>query len=111
MLYYIIVILSVFAAACAQMLLKQGARNEYASWREQYINPWVVGGYGIMACSLVLNIWCMSKGIQVKEVSVIESMSYLFVPMLAFMLFKEKLTMRKICAIAVIITGVIIFFI
>ena len=64
-----------------------------------------------MACSLVLNIWCMSKGIQVKEVSVIESMSYLFVPVLAFMLFKEKLTMRKIGAIAIIIGGVIIFFV
>lgn len=111
MMYYLLVIGSVFAAACAQMLLKQGARKEYASWWKQYLNPWVIGGYGIMACSLVLNIWCMSKGVQVKEVSVIESMSYLFVPLLAFMLFKEKLSMRKICAIAVIITGVIIFFV
>lgn len=110
-MYYVIVILSVFAAACAQMLLKQGVRKEYASWWRQYINPWVIGGYGIMACSLVLNIWCMSKGVQVKEVSVMESMSYLFVPVLAFMLFKEKLTIRKIGAIAIIIGGVIIFFI
>lgn len=110
-MYYLIVILSVFAAACAQMLLKQGARKEYPSWWRQYINPWVIGGYGIMACSLVLNIWCMSKGVQVKEVSVIESMSYLFVPVLAFMLFKEKLTLRKLCAIAIIITGVILFFV
>jgi len=64
-----------------------------------------------MACSLVLNIWCMSKGVQVKEVSVIESMSYLFVPVLAFMLFKEKLTARKVCAIGIIIGGVILFFV
>lgn len=111
MMYYVVVILSVFAAACAQMLLKQGARKEYTSWWRQYVNGWVIGGYGIMACSLVLNIWCMSKGVQVKEVSVIESMSYLFVPVLAFMLFKEKLTARKICAIAIIIGGVIIFFV
>lgn len=111
MTYYFIVIVSVFAAACAQMLLKQGARKEYASWWRQYINPWVIGGYGIMACSLVLNIWCLSKGVQVKEVSVIESMSYLFVPLLAFMLFKEKLTARKMCAIGIIIGGVILFFV
>ncbi len=111
MTYYFIVIVSVFAAACAQMLLKQGARKEYASWWRQYINPWVIGGYGIMACSLVLNIWCMSNGVQVKEVSVIESMSYLFVPILAFMLFKEKLTARKMCAIGIIIGGVILFFV
>lgn len=39
MLYYLLVIGAVFAAACAQMLLKQGARKEYASWWRQYINP------------------------------------------------------------------------
>ena len=111
MLYYLLVILSVFAAASAQMLLKQGARQNYAVFWRQYLNPWVIGGYAIMACSLVLNIFCMSHGVQVKEVSVIESFSYLFVPCLAFILFRERITLRKAGAIAVIITGVIIFFI
>lgn len=110
-MYYILVILSVFSAACAQMLLKQGARKKYIGFWRQYLNPWVIGGYAIMACSLVMNIWCMSNGVQVKEVSVIESMSYLFVPVLAFVLFKEKLSARKVCAIAIIISGVILFFI
>lgn len=110
-MYIAIVILSVFAAACAQMLLKQGARMNYTTWWRQYINVWVIGGYAIMACSLVLNIFCMSRGVQVKEVSVIESLSYLFVPTLAFFLFKEQLTKRKLCAITIIICGIIIFFI
>jgi len=110
-MYYILVILSVLVAACAQMLLKQGARKLYAVWWRQYLNPWVIGGYTIMACSLILNIFCMSRGVQVKEVSTIESLSYLFVPCLAFFIFNEKITWRKIGAIAIIITGVIIFFI
>ena len=110
-MYIAIVILSVFAAACAQMLLKQGARTNYVGFWCQYLNPWVIGGYAIMACSLVLNIFCMSRGVQVKEVSVIESLSYLFVPTLAFFLFKEQLTKRKLCAITIIICGIIIFFI
>lgn len=110
-MFYILVILSVFAAACAQMLLKQGARRNYIGFWHQYLNPWVIGGYAIMACSLMLNIFCMTHGVQVKEVSVIESLSYLFVPVLAFMLFKEKLYARKICAIGIIICGIIIFFI
>ncbi len=110
-MYYILVILSVFAAACAQMLLKQGARKNYIGFWRQYLNPWVIGGYAIMASSLILNIFCMSHGVQVKEVSVIESMSYLFVPLLAFMLFKENITIRKGIAIIVIIIGIIIFFV
>ncbi len=109
-MYKCLVILSVFAAACAQMLLKHGARQNYAGFWRQYLNPWVIGGYAIMAGSLVLNIFCMSRGVQVKEVSVIESMSYLFVPCLAFLLFREKITLRKAGAIIIIICGVILFF-
>lgn len=109
-MYYILVILSVFVAACAQMLLKQGARQNYLGFWRQYLNPWVIGGYTIMTCSLILNIFCMSHGVQVKEVSVIESMSYLFVPVLAFLVFREKITWRKAGAIVIIIGGVILFF-
>ena len=61
-----------------------------------------------MAGSLVLNIFCMSRGVQVKEISTIESLSYLFVPCLAFVLFKENITWRKVGAIVVIIIGIII---
>ena len=109
-MYYLLVILSVFAAAGAQMLLKQGARQSYTGFWRQYLNPWVIGGYAIMACSLVLNIFCMSRGVQVKEVSTIESLSYLFVPCMAFFLFREKITWRKAGAIVIIISGVILFF-
>lgn len=108
---YIIVISSVFLAACAQMLLKQGAHQQYATWWRQYVNGWVISGYAIMFGTMIMNIYAMSKGVQIKELSIIESMSYLFVPALSFFIFKEKLTWRKIFAIAIIITGVIVFFI
>ena len=110
-MYYILVISSVFLAACAQMLLKQGARQQYAKWWRQYVNGWVIGGYAIMFGTMVMNIFAMSKGVQIKELSIIESISYLFVPALSFFVFKEKLTWRKILAIAIIIIGVIVFFV
>ena len=93
------------------MLLKQGARQQYATWWRQYMNGWVIGGYAIMFATMMINIFAMSRGVQVKEVSIIESMSYLFVPALSFFIFKEKLTWRKIFAFAIIITGVIVFFV
>lgn len=108
---YIIVILSVFLAACAQMLLKQGACQQYNTWWRQYINGWVIGGYTIMLGTMMMNIFAMSRGVEVKEVSVIESMSYLFVPILSFVIFKERLTWRKVCAIGVIIIGIVVFFV
>lgn len=110
MIYKTLVVLSVFAAAGAQMLLKQGAKNNYPTFWRQYLNPWVMGGYGIMGASLLLNIFCLGHGVQVKEVSIIESLSYLFVPLLSWLFFKEKITWRKAGAIAVIMMGVVIFF-
>lgn len=111
MMFKLVVIFSVLFAAGAQMLLKQGARKQYSSFLRQYLNPWVIGGYGIMGCSLLLNVFCMGHGVQVKEVSIIESLSYLFVPVLSWLVFKEGITWRKAGAIVVIMVGVVVFFI
>ena len=110
-MYKLFVILAVLAAAGAQMLLKQGAKKEYPSFWRQYVNPWVIGGYGIMGASMLLNIFCLSRGVQVKEVSIMESWSYLFVPCLSWLFFKEKVTLRKAGAIAIIMAGIVVFFI
>lgn len=109
-MYYLIVILSVFTAACAQMLLKKGASMQYSTFIRQYLNAWVIGGYGIMFATMVVNIFAMSKGVMVKEVSIIESLSYLFVPLLSFFIFGDRFTWKKIEAIGLIIIGVAIFF-
>ena len=109
-MYRLLVIVSVLAAAGAQMLLKRGAQEQYPSFIRQYLNLWVIGGYGIMGASLLLNIFCLSHGVQVKEVSIIESLSYLFVPLLSWLFFKEKITWRKASAIAVIMVGVVVYF-
>ncbi len=124
MIYKLIVILAVFAATCAQMLLKKGAsltsgsvsaspegEGRFRWFIKQYINPWVIGGYAIMFASMIVNIFAMSRGVQVKEVSVIESLSYLFVPLLSFSLFREELTWKKLGAIGIIMIGIFVFFI
>ena len=110
MIYYALVVLAVFSAAGAQMLLKKGASMGYPSLIRQYLNPWVIGGYAIMGCSLLLNVFCMSQGVQLKEMGGIESLSYLFVPLLSWLFFKESLTWKKAGAIAVIMVGVVVFF-
>jgi len=110
MKYGFIALIVVFFAACAQMLLKQGASKGYTPWWRQYINPWVISGYGLMFATMVANIWCMHQGLQLKELSIIESLSYFFVPMLSWMIFRERITKRKALAIGVIIIGVVVFF-
>ena len=110
MKYAFIALAVVFGAACAQMLLKQGARQGYTPWWRQYLNVWVFSGYTLMFAAMMANIWCMSKGLQLKELSIIESVSYFFVPALSWLLFKEPINRRKALAIGIIIIGVIVFF-
>lgn len=110
MMYKLIVVLAVLSAAFAQMLLKKGAAKNYPTFIRQYLNVWVIGGYSIMAVSMLVNIFAMSRGVLVKEVGAIESLSYLFVPILSWLFFKEKISMRKWGAIGLIMIGVVVFF-
>lgn len=110
-MYYGLVILSVLSSAVAQMLLKQGTKGQDASLLRQYLNIWVVSGYTILGAALLLNIFCISHGVQVKEIGGIESLSYLFVPCLSWLFFKERVTRRKMVAILIIMIGVGVFFV
>ena len=109
-MYYIVVIVAVLTAAFAQMMLKKSACSEHVSVVREYLNPWVLGGYCLMGISLLVNIFAISRGVQVKEVSIIESLSYLFVPLLSWLFFGERITTRKALAIAIILVGITVFF-
>lgn len=111
MMYYALVVFDVFIAALAQMLLKSSSMSDHKSFIFEYLNPKVIGAYSIMVLSLLLNIYALNHGVLLMELSTIESSSYMFVPLLSFLFFKERITWRKAVAIGVIMTGVIVFFI
>ena len=60
--------------------------------------------------SLVSNVYVLSQGVLLKELGTIEAASYLFVPVLAIVFFKEKNNSQKAAAIALILAGVVVFF-
>lgn len=109
-MYKLVVLACVFVAAVAQMMLKKGATIHHASLIREYMNPWVWGGYLLMGFSMIGNVFAMSHGVQVKEVSIIESFSYLFVPLLSLFFFHEKISVKKVISIVLILMGTIVFF-
>lgn len=52
----------------------------------------------------------MSKGVQLKDLPILESLGYVFVPFLSLMVLKEKLSKWNICSIAFILLGIIVFY-
>ena len=69
--YWLAMFGAVALSAASQMLLKKGAMIPHESFLKEYLNPWVMGGYVLMGLSLVLNVFALSRGVQVKEVSIL----------------------------------------
>lgn len=109
--WHLVVLGSLLVASLAQMALKKGAMTKYDSFIREYLNVWVVGGYALMFLSMVIDIWAVSNGLLAKELSAMESCSYLFVPLLSRFFFGERISLRKFGAIILILAGVIVFFI
>ena len=89
--YIIILIFSVVVAAFAQILLKKSAEKTYTSPIKEYLNAYVIFGYGLMFLSMFITIMAYS-GLEFTNVPVIESLGYIVVMFLSYLFFKEKIT-------------------
>ena len=107
-IYYLIMLLSVTIASFSQILLKKSAMKKYSSFIKEYLNPYVIVGYGMLFGSMVLTIIAYS-GVEFKIVPVMESVGYIIVMILSLLFFQEKITKKKAIGTMLILLGVIIF--
>lgn len=106
-MYIGIFFLSVLVAAVSQVLLKKSAMKQYAHKWAEYLNPYVIIGYGLLFLSMFLTVIAY-KGVDLKMGPVIESTSYFFVAVLSVIFLKEKINKRKALGLIVIILGVVV---
>ena len=104
-----VALVSVVIASFSQVMLKLGAGKTYASKIREYLNLYVISGYGMLFVSMVLTIVAYSH-LSYLSVPVVEAVGYVLVPVLSYFIFKEKLTKRKLCGIAFILCGIIIYY-
>ncbi|MDO4344209.1 MAG: multidrug ABC transporter [Eubacteriales bacterium] len=109
-LYAGIMVCSVFMASLAQMLLKISANKTYPSKIREYMNGYVIAGYGLLLLSTLVTMIALKK-IPLSWSTVIESIGYFFVFVMGCVFLKEKASKRKILGIAVIFAGVVIYLI
>lgn len=108
--FYALMVLSVVIAAFSQLLLKISANKKHDSFIKEYLNPYVITGYGLLFCSTILTILAF-KGIDYRNGPVIESLGYLFVLVLCKIFLKEKINLKSILGNCVIILGIVIYYI
>ena len=107
---YLFVILGILSCSLSQLLLKKSARTDHSSTLYEVLNPKVFIAYAVFFCTLLVNIWAMSKGILLKEMAMLESLGYVFVPILSFVILKENISRRTICATLMVLLGIFVFY-
>lgn len=107
--FLLIALSSVTIASFSQVLLKMGAGKSYPSKIREYLNFYVITGYGMLFISMVLTIVAYSH-LSYLSVPVVEAVGYILVPVLSYFIFKEKLSKRKVLGIIFILAGIVVYY-
>lgn len=110
LMIYFVVILGVLSCSLSQLLLKKSAMVKHSSKVYEVLNPMVIIAYAVFFFALLINIWAMSKGLQLKEMTILESLGYVFVPLLSFLILKENISKRAIIATSMVLLGIFVFY-
>lgn len=108
-MFLLLALLSVVIASFSQVMLKLGAEKTYNSKIREYLNVYVITGYGMLFVSMILTIVAYSH-LSYLSVPVVEAVGYVLVPVLSYFIFKEKLSKRKILGILFILAGIMIYY-
>lgn len=107
--YVPLLIVSVTVSSFSQILLKKGAEKKYPNWIREYLNVYVICGYGMMFLSLFMTMIAYKGFENFANVPLLESLGYVVVMVLSYFFFKEKITSRKVLGIALILGGIFVY--
>lgn len=103
-----VMLLSVFISSVSQIILKKAANKTYESPLREYLNPMVIGAYGLFFCSVILTMLALRK-LPLSMSPILESTGYIFVSFMGYIFLKERFSRRKLMGIALILAGIVIF--
>jgi drug/metabolite transporter (DMT)-like permease len=89
-------------------MLKKAALKTYDSPIREYLNPLVIFAYVLFVGTTFLSILAY-RGIPLSMGPILESTSYIYVTVFGVTIFKEKVNRRKVLALCLIFTGIVIY--
>jgi drug/metabolite transporter (DMT)-like permease len=108
-MYVIAALTGVTIASFSQILLKKSSTRTYPSWIREYLNPFVICGYGLMFMAMLFSTFAYS-GLDYTNVPLLESCGYITVMVLSYFFFKEKITLRKVAGMTIILIGIAVYY-
>ena len=102
-----IMVLSTFISAISQMMLKKSSQKTYPSRIQEYLNPLVITAYTLFFGCTFLSMYAL-KVVPLSFAPVLEATGYIFVAVLSYIFFKEKLTKRQLAGMLLIVAGILV---
>ena len=103
--YAAFLLLGVFISAISQVMLKKAALKKYKNHLAEYLNPLVICAYVLFVGTTILSVLAY-KGIPLSMGPILEATSYIYVTVFGIVIFKEKMSLRKWLALALILLGI-----
>lgn len=107
-LYSGVLLLGVFISAISQVMLKKAAMKTYPCRLREYLNPLVIFAYVLFVGTTFLSILAY-RVIPLSVGPILEATSYLYVTIFGVTIFHEKLGVKKIIALALILGGITVY--
>ena len=107
-IYSLILLASVFISSVSQIFLKKSATIKYPSKIREYLNAYVIIGYGLFFGCTIISMYAL-KVVPLSMAPVLESCGYIFVALMSFFFLKEKFTKRQLIGTVFIMIGVVIY--
>ena len=100
-----IMVLSSLISSFSQMILKKSSQKTYSSHIREYLNPLVITAYALFFGCTFLSMYAL-KVVPLSFSPVLEASGYIFVAVLSYIFFKEKLTRRQLTGMLLIAAGI-----
>ena len=106
--YACLILIGTFISAVAQVMLKKATMKEYSSRIREYLNPLVIFAYAVFFGASLLSVVAY-RVVPLSMGPILEATSYIYVTIFGVTVFKETITGKKIAALLIILTGIVIY--
>ena len=108
--FYLLLVMGVFFSSCCQVILKRKALEKKRSVFSQILSGRVLFAYFVFFSATMINVYSMREGVQLKDLPILESLGYVFVPILSYMRLGESVSRKTVVSILLICCGVFVFY-
>ncbi len=107
-LYVLFLLLANFISAVSQVFLKKSAMQVHRNFIYEYLNAKVITAYMLFFIAVFIDLYALTV-VPVSYVPVIEASSYIFAIILSRFFFNDRIKLKQMIAVFLIITGIVVY--